>query len=262
MGRQEHGTCDKCGSPVLLADAAGRKMEALSPVAMAMLGRGRRHKAQRDPGAIIEQITMQGYPSFEPIVHFQIRYGGVEYLAADEGGFYFDLFMPNLEFGEDRCSTEQDDNGIWYYELGTPRVAQIYYKMRQDGVVCSGGDEGMVPIASSVEKYIENDAVGDEMRAIQLCWWQVPLGAIQRDDRRLDAIVAVGHSVIERASDDYTTWWEDDNSRIRRGVAHDAGPNWHMVHAYFQTREVASSFVDVVRDVIAGPFDIYRFALE
>jgi hypothetical protein len=260
--RQEHGTCGQCGSPVLLADAAGGKMDALSPVAMVMLQGGRWHQTERNPTAIASRIEQAERPRFQPAIAFQALFGGLEYVARDGHGFHFDLFHLGPGIEHLQASISQEEDGFWYYGMGWSRTAQIGYFLRQDGVVCAAGDEVMVPIAASVEKYIEGDAVLDEMLGVQMCWWQVSLGAIARDDRRLDAIVAVGHSVIERASDDYTTWWEDDNSRIRRGVALDTGPNWHLVHAYFRTREAASSFVDVVRDVIAGPFDIYRFALK
>jgi hypothetical protein len=234
-------------------------MNELSPAARAMLARGRWHSAERRPGAIIERISRAGRPWFPPIVDFQARYGGLAYVARSGDGFHFDLFLTGSAIDDVRLSIDQDEEGAWYYEIGTPRIAQIYYGMRQDGVVCSGGDEGLVPIASSIEKYIENDAVGDEMLGIQQQWWQLPLGSIERDDRRLDAIVAAGREVLQRASDEYTTWWEDGDSRVRRGVAHDAGPSWDMANAYFRTRAAAESFVGQVSGVIVPPFDIYHY---
>jgi hypothetical protein len=222
-------------------------MIELSPAARAMLQRGRWHKAERNPATIIECITKAGRPWFQPVVDFQARYGGLEYVARDGDGFHFDLFLSGSDVRKVQLAIDQEEDGEWYYEIGTHRIAQFNFGLRQDGVVCTAGDEGMVPIASTVDKFIEDDAVTDEMLARQPRCWQVPLGAFERNDLRLDALAGADRAVLQSASDAYTTWWVNDDSRVRRGAAYDEGLRLDMGFGFFETYDAAERFREHVR---------------
>jgi hypothetical protein len=237
-------------------------MDQLSLGARTMLERRPRRLTITDREAIIEQITRAGLPVFEPVVAFQMRYGGMEYrVRGSIHGFSFDLFIgppnePQELYGE------EDPQGCWAFECGNERVAQFGFFVRQDGAICVDGDNDvLLPIASSVEKYIESDAMHDGLMDIQAKWWMIYL-TIPAAEHAVDAVLAQGRTVVEVASDAYTTWWANEYSRICRRTMFMSKPT-NQVVAYLSTREAAAQLAAAVSpfrgdtpDVFSHPFDV------
>ena len=98
-------------------------MDELSPPAAAMVRRGRWHKTERNPLAIAEMIEGAGL-HFEPVIAFQAHYGGLEYVARDGHGFHFDLFFSGCTTRTSNSLISEEDDSIWYFDIGSSRTAQ------------------------------------------------------------------------------------------------------------------------------------------
>jgi hypothetical protein len=237
-------------------------MDQLSLGARTMLRRRKRRHTVTKREDLIERIIRAGLPVFEPIVVFQMRYGGMEYRVRGSGhGFSFDLFIgrPNEP---QRLYGEEDPLGCWAFECGHERVAQFGFFVRQDGAICVDGDDDvLLPVASSVEKYIESDAMHDGLMAIQAKWWMIYL-SMPAVDHAVDAVLAQGRTVVDVASDAYTTWWANEYSRICRRTMFMSEPT-NQVVAYLSTRDAAAQLAEAVHpfigdtpDVFSHPFDV------
>jgi hypothetical protein len=237
-------------------------MDQLSLGARTMLERLPRRHTISDREDIIERISREGLPVFEPIVVFQMRYGGMEYRVRGSGhGFSFDLLSgppdePPSLYGE------EDPQGCWAFECGQERVAQFGFFVRQDGAICVDGDDDvLLPIAASVEKYIESDAMHDRLIDIQAKWWMIYL-TMPAADHAVDAVLAQGRTIVDVASDAYTTWWANEYSRICRHTMFMSEPT-NQVVVYLSTRDAAAQLAEVVSPfigdtptVFSHPFDV------
>jgi hypothetical protein len=228
-------------------------MNNLSSAARAMLGRGEWHDAVRDRQTLVKGLVAEDAPVVEPPLRFQETYGGLEYdVRGNFTGFYFDMCDFDDKSGVWLPGIVQEDDGQWLFGIGYHATAQIGFFMLESGTICvAEGD--VVPIATSIEKYIESDAMIDELMSIQPKWWLVPLGDMDHRDQRLDAIAARGRSVIEVASDQYTLWWADEHSRIRRCVFYTLKAGTDVGFGYFRSADRAREFLAKAQEVgIAG----------
>jgi hypothetical protein len=238
-------------------------MNQLSLAARTMLGRRPRRQTLTEREAIIEQITRAGLPVFEPIVAFQEHYGGIEYAVRGEAiGFSFDLFEGFDPKEPWEFNALQDAQGYWGFHCGDEAWAPFWFSIRQDGAVCvDGTDDVLMAIATSVEKYIESDAIRDGLLDLQPTWWELFFHTA--DYRALDSVFAQGRQIVNVASDACTTWWADERSRIVRHMLLDSY-TIKGVTAYFTSRGAAVQFAEAVRavldgsslDVLPSPFEI------
>ena len=111
-------------------------------------------------------------------------------------------------------------------------------------------------MASSVQKYIENDAVLDEMLGLQPQWWQVPIGVFDRGDRRLDAVAAAG-----RVARDGLRTSTPPGGNLRTDSYGDAqlmvaGRTRTLFIATFSTRASAEAFVVYVQGLMTHQAEI------
>ncbi len=233
-------------------------MDQLSLGAHTMLERRPRQLTITDREAIIERITKAGLPVFEPIVAFQARYGGMEYRVRGTGhGFAFDLLSgppdePPSLYGE------KDPQGFWAFWCGDERTTPFQFFIRQDGAICVDvGDYVLLPIASSVEKYIESDTLQEGLMAIQAKWWQI-FFQVPATDRAVDAVLAQGRTVVDVASDAYTTWWANEYSRIRRRTMFTPDAT-NRVTAYLPSRDAAAQLAEAVRPFIGDTPNVFSY---
>jgi hypothetical protein len=237
-------------------------MNQLSLGARAMLARLPRRQTITDREAIIEQITSAGLPVFEPIVAFQVQYGGVAYVIRGSGsGFSFDLF---LDYGQNKPRTfeaEQDPHGYWSFYCGAVPSAPVTFHIRQDGAICVDGDDDvLVPVATSVEKYIESDAMWDGLMDIRSKWWEI-FFEVAATDRSVDAVLAQGRTVVAVSSDAYTTWWANEQSHVcRRTMFVPEATN--RVTAYLPTRDAAARLAATVTPILGETPEVFSYPYD
>jgi hypothetical protein len=110
-----------------------------------------------------------------------------------------------------------DAAGRPYIACGERDATPFTFYVDVDGrLAVAEVDLGPLIIASSVARYIEADAVLDELMDLQVQWRWILVGEIAADDRRVDERVAL--PLIAEASDAYIRWWGDDRARLARQV--------------------------------------------
>jgi hypothetical protein len=228
-----------------------------------MLERQPRRHTITEPEAIIQQIARVGLPVFEPIVAFQAQYGGIEYVVrgAPTTGFSFDLFRGFELLDPWEFDALQDAYGRWCFRCGSHTAAPFVFYIAQDGAICVDvADDLLLPIAASVKQYIESDAMRDGLMDIQSKWWEVSFD-VAAADHTVDSVLANGRTVVEAASDAYTTWWTDEQSRIIRCtmLVPDAT---NRATAYLPSRDAAAKLAEAVSPVLGKVPEVFSYPVD
>lgn len=177
----------------------------LSQRAQAILARGRRVPCPTEPREVAALLTQAQLPVFDRVIAFQEQFGGVEYHV----GRSQDSFLLGIVRSWDDDVFGFEEEGRYYFECAEHSSAQLRFFMDDLGTFYVDD----FPLASSVERYIESDALIDEM-TWQGHWHHVDAGQVARDDRRVDALVPL--PVMPEVSDEFIQWWGMDSVRVCR----------------------------------------------
>jgi hypothetical protein len=197
-----------------------------------------------DRSAIVAALEAAGLPVFEPIIAFQQEFGGITYrVRGNSGGMSWGLFQPKI-------SGFTSDGQHYYFECGQHRVAQLgFYLDRHGTLYVNERFAAPVAIASSVEKYMESDAIVNQLIDLAFTCW-LPLGtraqgelAVQNRLERLEL------PIIKEASDQYTTWWGHNRLRVVQHVFWSDGPALNRFVAYARTPAEARPLITALRDL-------------
>ncbi len=117
-----------------------------------------------------------------------------------------------------------------------------------------------MPLASSVEKYIESDVMRDGLMDIQAKWYEF-FFEIADTDRDVDTVLAQGREIVGIASDAYITWWADDQSRIvrRRLLMADAR---NRVTAYFTSHAAAARLAQTIGSILGKVPEVFSYPYD
>jgi hypothetical protein len=197
--------------------------------------------------SIVAALEQAGLPVFEPVVAFQQHFGGITYQVRDRAGgkshqMSLGLFQPKIV-------GFTPDGHHYYFACGTHSIAQMGFYLGEEGTMYV--DERFpspVVIASSVEKYLESDAMVDKLIDLHFKWW-LPLGEVAQDDSRLREQLDL--PIIVQASDAYTTWWGNDHIRVVQEAFWSGGPPQNRRVCYARTRSDAQQFNDSLRNLLA-----------
>jgi hypothetical protein len=227
---------------------------ALSERAQQMLEQGIRHPCRIERTQILAALQQADLPVFEPIVAFQQRFGGIEYrVKGSSHGMSFNLFQKDASPQErlPEISAFTGESQRYFFECGEHRVAQFGFYLDQEGTLYV--DERFsspVAIASSVEKYIESDAMVNELIDLPFTCWS-PLGIVAQGENEFKKRLALLElPVIGEASDQYTTWWGNDRIRVVQAVYWVDRPPQNRIVAYARTHSTAQQFIDTLRDLL------------
>lgn len=194
--------------------------------------------------AIVAALEQAELPVFEPIVAFQHQYGGITYkVNGHDGKNTLGLFQPEI------FARKLDDH--YYFECFAHGTAQLYFYLGEDGTMYVGHNwPAPVAIASSMEKYLESEALEHELIDLSFTW-SVSLGVVAQDDTRLGKRLDL--PVLASASDAYTTWWGNRDLRVVQRVYWTDGPPQHQRVLYARTQADARQLRDSLRDLIPPP---------
>lgn len=180
-------------------------MNELSIRAKNFLQKHERFLTTTNRDAIIELFKINNAPVFEPLIEFQQKYSGYEFMAGLEP-VYFTLL--HGDGGDPRTSTA----GIDFYKSGLDSCkylfvcAQTEYQMNftldENGRYYEDGEI----IASDFGKTIEHLALWDEFKKKENF-------KIFTRDQRLNIQKLnekLGLSIVPEASDEYTCWFKND----------------------------------------------------
>ena len=204
-----------------------------------MLKRGKRRTHPRERRDIATYIEQAELPVFEPVLQFGERSGGIEYrVRGATSGLWLGLVWtwgvsaPNGVEGPQVDGWLEDD-GRYLFECAIHPVGQVRFTLDQSGTL--NVDE--MPIASSVEVYIESDSVLDSLTDVQRKWMWLLFGNAPRGDRGVDEHLArSGFVVVPEASDEYITWWRDTDVWVHRHMFWDGEGNSDRLNAYARTK--------------------------
>lgn len=207
-----------------------------------MLAQGTHPAQMMERSSIVAALEQAGLPVFEPIVAFQQRFGGITYrVKGRRGKSLLGLFQPEL-YGF------TPDSRRYYFKCYTHGIAQLGFYLGQDGTMYV--DERFsapVAIASSIEKYLESEALVNELIDLSFKWWS-PLGQVAQDDTRLRKWLDL--PILARASDAYTTWWGNEHIRVVQEVFWSDGPPRHHRAFYARSRSDAQQFEESLHDLM------------
>ena len=207
-----------------------------------MLEQGTHPAHMMERSSIVAALEQAGLPVFEPVVTFQQHFGGITYRVNGRSGRRsLGLFQPEI-FGF------TPDGQRYYFECFTHGTAPMGFYLGKDGTMYV--DEHFsspVAIASSIEKYLESEALVNELIDLSFKWWS-PLGEVAQDDTRLRKRLDL--PVLAPASDAYTTWWGDAHIRVVQQVFWSDGlPQKHRAF-YARTQSDAQQFRELLRELL------------
>lgn len=224
---------------------------AFSQRAQRLLEQGRRHPCPIERAHILAALQQAGVPVFEPIVAFQQRFGGIEYhVKGTRQSMSFDLFQPYAP-PLPEISVFTDERQRYFFECAEHSLAPVCFYLGEEGTLyvddCFAAP---VVIASSVEKYIESDAMVNELTELHFTCWSL-LGTIAAGENEFNQRLALLElPVIVEASDPYTTWWGNDRMRVVQEIVWADGPAQNRIVAYARTPVDARQFLDPLRDLL------------
>ena len=207
-----------------------------------MLEQGTRPAQMMERSSIAAALEQAGLPVFEPVVAFQQNFGGITYrVNGCRGKMSLGLFQPEI-FGF------TPDGQHYYFECFTHGTAQMGFYLGKDGTMYVNEHfSSPVAIASSIEKYLESEALINELIDLSFKWWS-PLGEVAQDDTRLRKRLDL--PIIAQASDAYTTWWGNAHIRVVQQVFCSDGPPRHHRVFYARTQFDAQQFKESLRDLL------------
>jgi hypothetical protein len=223
---------------------------AFSQRAQRLLEQGRRRPCPIERDHILAALQQVELPVFEPIVAFQQRFGGIAYhVKGTQHSIYFNLFHKYAPLPD--ISVITDERQRYFFECAEHSVAPVCFYLGEEGTMyvddCFAAP---VAIASSVEKYIESDALVNELSELHFTCWS-PLGTIAAGENESNQRLALLElPVIEEASDPYTTWWGNDRMRVVQRVVWADGPAENQIVAYARTPLDARQLLDALRDLL------------
>lgn len=207
-----------------------------------MLAQGTHPAHMMERSSIVAALEHAGLPVFEPVVAFQQEFGGITFrVRGNRGKNYLGLFQTGF-------SSFTPDGQHYYFECFTHGTAQFHFYLGEDGTMyVDGGFPAPLAIASSIEKYLESEAVVNELIDLSFQWWS-PLEEVEQDDTRLRKHLDL--PIIAEASDAYTTWWGNERLRVVQEVFWSKGLPQHHRAFYARTEADAQEFVDSLRNVL------------
>jgi len=186
---------------------------------------------------IIAHLERAGLPVFDMVIDFQQRLGGLEYSVCglENHSICFNLLQQvGNSFEVEGFAAANDEEGFsmsnddrFFFVCAVSRSIPFTFYLDQAGsmYVHDGTTNRPLPVATSPDKYIESDAVLDELLSLRPVWHRAGLGFVASDDARVNERLALMPlSIISEASDAYTTWWIGDTVRIWRRM------HWNIQH--------------------------------
>lgn len=207
---------------------------ALSPRAEKLVSLG--HYVDRPTAReeIVRFLESANITAAESFLAFQESYGGLQLFAAGmqeavELGLLFDPGDGAYQMAA------VEDEGEWMVAVARFQDSDNVLLMDEDGILYAD----TVPIADSVEKWLESHAVAAEMQLEQPDWYGTAFMTVHRDDLRFDTILdsAPDYPRIEEASDDYNRWWGNGDVRFERSVVWEPKNSTHAIRAFARTGE-------------------------
>jgi hypothetical protein len=245
-------------------------MERLTRRAQAMLARGRRHPHPTSREDIVACIERSNLPVFEPVVRFEEEFGGFEYfIRGDEyyvRGRTTSVFVrPGVRLGlldeswrvylssEGAKAPVVDGDcrsGCYVFTAGCHNFSTPFeFALDQDGTWLVVNQNGIIPIAASIESFLEGESVKDSLVDLAPEWVVLGRGNLDPEDRRIDE--RIPFLAIPEASDRYHRWWGNDRIFISRRPFWD-WPILDSVIVYTRSVDDARALSGEFRDVFGA----------
>src|SRR5689334_20738377 len=147
----------------------------LSKRAVALLAEGRRVERPTNRDEVGALLNSAGITPAESFLRFQETYGGLQILAAAmqevvELSIVLDPGDGNYQIAG------VDDEGEWMLAIGRFERTETLLMMDEDGIVYAD----TIPIADSIEKWLESHAVAAEMLREQANWYGTAFMTVHR----------------------------------------------------------------------------------
>ncbi len=197
----------------------------LSPRAEKLISLAERVPRPTEREEVAQYLEAAGISGGERFLRFQEKYGGLQLFAAGmqelvELGMLLDPGDGTYQIAG------VDDEGEWILTIGRFENSGNMLMMDQDGILYAD----TVPIADSIETWLETHAVAAEMQLTTPDWYSTAFMTVHRDDRAFDAAMDLPR--IAEACDDYTTWWGTESMRFERTVFWEPKNQTHVIRGF------------------------------
>jgi len=162
-------------------------------------------RAKWNPNEVYAQFEREGIPLVAAFRDFQEMYAGIQ--------FFLPAMQLPVGFGLEP-SFNATCKGLHRVLCGMIIGISVpaWFYVREDGVICAED----IPIARSIELLLESEAVGQEMLDAMPTWNATYFNTVQRT---LNFQERIDFPVIREASDEYGSWWSDEDVYIQRSAA-------------------------------------------
>lgn len=175
---------------------------ALSSRAAAFLKIQERRDSILDRNKIIEAFHRVQLPVFEEAVNFQQQYGGYTFYSGLVPFVQGILHLkPQGHLKANTISGFLGDDDIYYFEC-VDTLYQMRFDIDHRGIYY----EDLDPVAPSMEKYIEDQAIRDELDSQDIRWNQEK-NREPVSDNIIDLLQQLGFVNDLDASSEFRNWW-------------------------------------------------------
>ena len=223
----------------------------LSVRAQKFLARAKRWRPSHTASESTSLLKRAGLPAFDSVLQAEEHFGGLRYEVRGSTGMDLGLFRdrrrPNGAMAYGPAAYKL--NGVWYFDFATQPSAPFDFRLCQSGTLYAD----TIPISSSIEKWIESEAVLDELVDIQQNWRWITFGQLARHNRQSLQIPEL--EPIGEASDAFTSWWASKEFRLVRATFWSYEQSADYYWGFATTPEVARSWAHLLTPLLKLPYN-------
>lgn len=169
-------------------------LDTISPRAQKLLQNSVRLYKPESIVAVEQKIAAHVEPH-KAFVNFEYYFGGYVIEGQDQWKL---RLMPYDNFAV---------NSVLFVECAAHRVAQFSFHINEAGTIYATEYQDVFPLASSIEVFIEREAIYYELRQKPKCCRFI-------SSSELDESQLADFQAIDEASDRYETWWASKNQDL------------------------------------------------
>ena len=193
----------------------------------------------------VEYCRKQDFPLTDVLLDVQTNFSGYKLTIRNDDGHGFLLCLfGKFDFDENREIEYYYFGETYVVDFGAHDTAQFHFFITNSGELCTlGQDDGDTPniICSSIETYIEQYAIKDELAAKA----RNPYYYKVLNNDALSKLFEEDFTRIVECSDKYSEWVTNGELTIEKGTL--LGKPEFYFHVYGQTRELCDNLVNELK---------------
>jgi hypothetical protein len=185
-------------------------------------------------------LEKQNFIPTEEILKFQANYSGLELKTNGNKRDKFSAYLfSKSQIANNEPLEIEKVNEKFIFICGDHETAQFRFWLTDKGEICTVDDDDTLNILySSFDKKIEEYALKNEIQN----WKQNPYYFEIQSQKELTSLMNSEFEIISECSDNYATWWKNENLIIANGVWLDRPERYF--HVYGKEEKMCNQLVE------------------